>query len=178
MHEQDYEIQADIMAVADRRFGTDVAVVYFVQAGDKGPIKIGFSRKFAGVRPRINGIQTGCPWPVYPRRVMEAPRGQADEYDLHQRFARIRLAGEWFHATAELAELAHATPTGDDADVRLLRAAFDRGFAAGQEFGEVQARAWFAKDIQTLAARYDDSESEYDLAQIRRDALHGLRRAA
>ncbi|NTX08288.1 GIY-YIG nuclease family protein [Myxococcus sp. CA040A] len=73
--------------------------VYFVQAGDGGPIKIGFSRN---PRVRMQELQTGNA--VELKYCGEVVGDQGLERILHERFAAIRLHGEWFTATRELVD--------------------------------------------------------------------------
>lgn len=65
--------------------------VYFVQAGDDGPIKIGRSR-----RPleRFEELRGGSPLPL--RLLLTYRAGELEERRLHQRFAELRRSGEWF----------------------------------------------------------------------------------
>jgi hypothetical protein len=68
--------------------------VYFIQAIDGGPIKIGYSATAEGVQARLKSMQTGNPQPLVVRRLVEAP----PEYErqLHNRLAEWRARGEWF----------------------------------------------------------------------------------
>lgn len=68
--------------------------VYFIQATDGGPIKIGYSATAEGVQGRLKGMQTGNPQPLVVRRMVEAP--PAYERQLHHRLAEWRVRGEWF----------------------------------------------------------------------------------
>jgi hypothetical protein len=71
--------------------------VYFVRAGDNGPIKIGFSRN---VNARIASLQTAHPERL---KLLAVRRGHRDsERDFHARFAHLRLEGEWFLPEPEL----------------------------------------------------------------------------
>lgn len=81
------------------------SMVYFVQMGDDGPIKIGFS---SVIERRVSHMQNGNPYPLRLLRTM--PGGPADERKLHHRFARWRLQGEWFEPTPELVALARNRP--------------------------------------------------------------------
>jgi hypothetical protein len=67
--------------------------VYFLRAGNDGPIKIGFSS--TSVERRIHGNQVGCPHKLIFLGVMA---GGADlEQRLHRVFRVCALRGEWFN---------------------------------------------------------------------------------
>jgi len=71
--------------------------IYFVRAGAKGPVKIGYA---VSVAERVALLQTGNHLPllllgVYPGTV-------ALESMLHAKFARERIRGEWFKPSARL----------------------------------------------------------------------------
>lgn len=65
--------------------------VYFVQAGDAGPIKIGVA---TNPRSRLSSLQTSTAVPLHPLGVVIG--GVAEEAVLHRRFGEFRLRGEWF----------------------------------------------------------------------------------
>lgn len=71
-------------------------IVYFIQAVNGGPIKIG--RTFTSVDSRLAGLQTGNPAEL---RVVGMIQG-ASESELHAKFAKERLRGEWFTASKRL----------------------------------------------------------------------------
>jgi hypothetical protein len=75
-----------------RRNGSSV---YFADAG--GQIKIGWSRKVAA---RLAQLQTGSASPI--KLLGTIPGGRGTERRLHERFAHLRLSGEWFVAAPEL----------------------------------------------------------------------------
>lgn len=66
--------------------------VYFIQAADSGPIKIGFTT--GDPRSRMASLQTGNPHPL--RLLVVVPGTPEDEGSLHERFAQSRMQGEWF----------------------------------------------------------------------------------
>lgn len=76
------------------------STVYFIQAGDAGPIKIGVTRGCP--LDRMANLQTGCPEAL--KLVAHASGTADDERELHKRFAHLRLRGEWFLAKPELVE--------------------------------------------------------------------------
>lgn len=74
--------------------------VYFVQQGDNGPIKIGYTKR-KGLR--LTALQNGNPERL--RMVCAVPGGRALEYVLHKAFRGARLVGEWFTPTPRLVAL-------------------------------------------------------------------------
>lgn len=66
-------------------------VIYFIQCGTEGPIKIGYSAK---LRTRFADLQMAHHEQLYLLAWVEAD--QSLERVLHQRFAKIRIRGEWF----------------------------------------------------------------------------------
>jgi hypothetical protein len=89
-----------------RRLGAKPMVLYFVQEGDGGPVKIGLATSMAR---RFKTMQTGnstklhllgC-WPTTELDPSaETPREV--ESAIHRQFAHLRLRGEWFAPTDEL----------------------------------------------------------------------------
>lgn len=74
--------------------------VYFIQAGDHGPIKIG-TTKDGNEEARLQTLQTGCAEDL--SLVAVEPGGVDEERRLHERFAEYRLRGEWFRPGVKLA---------------------------------------------------------------------------
>lgn len=71
--------------------------VYFVQQGDRGPVKIGVAKD---PLDRMAALQTGNPTELHLRQVVP---GQRDlESKLHYRFREARIRGEWFGDDPEL----------------------------------------------------------------------------
>jgi predicted transcriptional regulator of viral defense system len=80
-------------------------VVYFIQQGESGPIKIG-TTVFALLDGRLKRLQTGSP---YPLRLLGVVEGSYDlERRLHEQFSACRLEGEWFRADASLLQFVRA----------------------------------------------------------------------
>lgn len=71
--------------------------VYFIQQGDSGAIKIGCSKNPS---QRLQGLQTGHSEPL--RLLTCAVGSQAQERALHDRFAHLRVSGEWFRPAEDL----------------------------------------------------------------------------
>lgn len=94
-------------------------VVYFIQAeSGTGAIKIGFANNVAS---RLAVFQSGSPVRL---AIVATIRGTAKlESHLHQRFAHLRLHGEWFKPEPELTEYIeslnqHGGGNGDNTDHR------------------------------------------------------------
>lgn len=75
-----------------------LAGIYFIQQGDAGPIKIGWSKN---VRSRLAGLQTANPYPLRLLLVLDGE--ERDERRLHDWFGTERLNGEWFKSDGEVA---------------------------------------------------------------------------
>ncbi len=86
-------------------------VVYFVQMGEQGPIKIGYSSSLARLRSRLSTLRTDSPFPIHLRRVAHGDR--ETERQAHRFFAHLRIRGEWFYPDAELASVAGGHPAPD-----------------------------------------------------------------
>lgn len=75
--------------------------VYFIQAGDSGPVKIGVAQI---VERRLANMQTGAPDKL--RILAVEPTGDFDrEAVLHEQFRDAHIHGEWFQPSVDL--LAH-----------------------------------------------------------------------
>ncbi len=81
----------------------NLAGVYFIQAGEYGRIKIGVSKQLG---KRVRTLQLACPYPLkvvghqpdYPEDIWRA------EEELHRQFESIRVCGEWFIPSHQLAD--------------------------------------------------------------------------
>lgn len=86
--------------------------VYFIQAGDSGPIKIGYSDN---VDSRLRSMQTGNHERL--RLLCKVPGSYLDEGSLHKRFDIYRLSGEWFRPhydiTDFIEEIIHGSRPGN-----------------------------------------------------------------
>jgi hypothetical protein len=94
--------------------------VYFIQAGDDGPIKIGTSRD---PRKRFLELQTASPYPLHVRAI--GPGGRAAEHRMHTRFAGCRLHGEWFEPVPAIQRIVDQL-NAFDRDLDLIAAAVSR----------------------------------------------------
>lgn len=73
-----------------------IGCVYIVQAGENGPVKIGFTRN-SRVNERIDSLQTGCPYEIRTLYLLTGCT-RMDEQKLHIEYRDFRLKGEWFDA--------------------------------------------------------------------------------
>lgn len=71
--------------------------VYFVKAGRRGDVKIGFSND---PKRRLASMQTSISKDLVLLGAI--PGTMDDEADLHAKFAHLRTRGEWFKHTKEL----------------------------------------------------------------------------
>ncbi len=85
-----YESQAPDQLAFWRR-QSQSSFVYFIQDGEKGPVKIGLSKD---PEQRLPKLQTGNPRELFLRHVV--PGDLKVERGLHQRFAPARIRREWF----------------------------------------------------------------------------------
>lgn|GEM_PF-1614371 len=71
--------------------------VYFVSAGEGGPIKIGWSQDVAS---RIEQLQVGNAYKLI--LLAKIPGTMADEAETHKRFKHLRMESEWFRNSIEI----------------------------------------------------------------------------
>ena len=76
-------------------------IVYFIQAGPGGPIKIGYSSRSGAARLREN--QTAQAETLI--LLAEARGTREDEAALHGQFNHRRVRGEWFENCTEIQDL-------------------------------------------------------------------------
>ena len=69
--------------------------IYFIRSGETGPVKIGWVK--SSVESRLLALQCGNPEELIICKVLEN-KSIADEYELHRRFSKFRIRGEWFSA--------------------------------------------------------------------------------
>jgi Meiotically up-regulated gene 113 len=104
-------------------------VVYFVQVGEDGPIKIGHT--FRPIEERLRDLRNASPYRL--RLLLMLPGQRDDEQALHQRFAAARLEGEWFRPVPELLAFIEAqkAENPDAADDRCGRPTSAKAGGAG-----------------------------------------------
>lgn len=117
--------------------------IYFVQVGDDGPIKIGYSTNPAR---RLAALQASHPEVLHLIGLTQG--SQLEEDRLHEQLAQWRIRGEWYAATAAvLAEIAEPLArVADDLERAVVARehldsaiAFFRGADAERGHEELQA---------------------------------------
>lgn len=100
-------------------------VVYFIQCGPAGPIKIGITKRGLE-RRRLRALQTGCPYELH---LLGSVFGdEADERALHRKFREHHIRGEWFRPAPALLDAIPETAADDE-----LEAALDELFGVSDE---------------------------------------------
>jgi len=75
-------------------------MIYFIQVGLRGPIKIGYSKNEEAVKTRLETLQIGSHKQL---NLMAYGTGsRSDESKLHKKFEKFRINGEWFKPSMEL----------------------------------------------------------------------------
>lgn len=76
-------------------------MIYFIQSGNNGPIKIGHTTK--NVEQRVRSLQTASP---YPLKIIGLIEGDVTlEQIIHKKLSKFRLRGEWFKCKPEVLKL-------------------------------------------------------------------------
>lgn len=70
-------------------------IIYFLQAGQRGPIKIGRTSGQKALNHRIGQLQSASPYRLQLLGYIKS-RDSLLEKKLHQKFAFCHLQGEWF----------------------------------------------------------------------------------
>jgi hypothetical protein len=137
--------------------------IYFIQSGEEGPIKIGFSNRPARRAPEL---QTGNPRELLLRHVVPGDRAMEDQ--LHRRFEPARIRGEWFgreylpvisaFAGGLADRMVHAYDgsgvpprlTGGDVrtatEVDRIRTDIERLWLAGHDVSAIAELVWLAEE--------------------------------
>lgn len=73
-------------------------MIYFIQYGTNGPIKIGYTDN--DVQTRLNQLQTGCPYEL--KLLWVYTDNFYTESQIHEMFSHERIRGEWFYPCEQL----------------------------------------------------------------------------
>lgn len=79
--------------------------IYFMRAGNDGPIKIGYSND---AKKRLKVLGTGSHSRLHLLSVV--PGGVSLERDFHERFSKDRMHGEWFSPSQDLVKFISTLP--------------------------------------------------------------------
>ena len=77
-------------------------MIYFIQSGNDGPIKIGYSKSDKTLMRRIYAMQTFNSKTLNLLKTIEG--GFKEERKIHRLFEYLKLMGEWFKPDMELIE--------------------------------------------------------------------------
>jgi len=75
-------------------------MIYFIRAGDDGPVKIGVSEN---ATQRVADLRTANPAKLSVIRLIEG--GRLQERALHMEFRNLRIQGEWFKFDPRMLEI-------------------------------------------------------------------------
>lgn len=86
--------------------GSAMMVIYFIQIGEDGPVKIGLT---TNVLHRLSGLQTSSPFTL---NILAMEKGSLwREKQLHSQFKKAHIRGEWFdYSNPELCAYIAALP--------------------------------------------------------------------
>ena len=82
--------------------------VYFIQARNGGPVKIGYS---GNPKKRLYDLSVASFEPL--RLVAVVPGDRRDEREVHEQLDHLRIRGEWFRPSEEMREVVRERQTGD-----------------------------------------------------------------
>jgi DNA-binding XRE family transcriptional regulator len=117
-------------------------VIYFIQAGKGGPIKIGHTRNPI---TRIESIALATAATVIPLSVVPGERG--DELGLHAAFSHLRIKGEWFTPARDLLDYIASLPPYRRTPVITAREF--KEWRAGTDMTQAEAAAWLRVRLRT-----------------------------
>lgn len=75
-------------------------MIYFIQSGEDGAIKIGYSENEGSIGRRLSSLQTGNPKQLYLRGILRGNREV--ELGIHKMFKKYNVRGEWFKPEKEI----------------------------------------------------------------------------
>lgn len=87
----------------DQKNNKQSGFVYFVINEKHEFCKIGYS---IDPQKRLKGIQTGCPFPVFIKKVIGGTPSLEKKF--HKHFQRQRSSGEWFYIRGELKDFLYS----------------------------------------------------------------------
>jgi len=84
-------------------------MIYFIQQGNDGPIKIGYTNK--PIEQRMTHLQISCPDQLNLLATIDGT--PKDENTLQQRFRSDRIRGEWFNPSNNILSYLYPVPAID-----------------------------------------------------------------
>ena len=98
-------------------------MIYFIQQGTSGPIKIGYTEN--NVNERIKSLQTGNPTPL--KLIGYIPGTVEDEKAIHKMFENFNIQNEWFQPVIQVINyiIEYSLKGTDTHDVRVNLNLFD-----------------------------------------------------
>jgi len=84
-------------------------MIYFIQSGSAGPIKIGYTRDRDSIQKRMYHLQNAQP--VELNLIFTIEGTKKDEANLHARFKKYHIRGEWFKASRALLDYVYSLYT-------------------------------------------------------------------
>ena len=86
-------------------------MIYFIQAGENGPIKIGYTQYQDVASKRLIALQISCPYKLNLLAKIEG--GMILEKRLHMMFKKHWMRGEWFRPDREIFDIIDMGRVGD-----------------------------------------------------------------
>lgn len=133
--------------------------VYFIQAADGGPVKIGWAKDPAA---RLLTLQCGNPQELVIRSTRFFDDAIMAEQNFHKLFWQLRVRGEWFNANPLLCDIGQCIPDDDAAPIDAL----DLSQFNAQRFSALEViRDGYAEDkaAQRAAREERDASLSTDL---------------
>jgi len=109
-------------------------IIYFVQQGTEGPIKVGYTEQ--SIRVRLAGLQVGNPCELYAIKIIDGTR--VDEANVHSRFNDCHIRGEWFLPTKRLMRFIKCLDNGVGVKPEIIRV---KGASINDDVDELRALA-------------------------------------
>lgn len=126
---------------------------YIIQAGPSGPVKIG---KADDVEGRIAALQVGHPEELRLIRLVDTDFDA--EPSFHDRFAHLRIRGEWFRFDAEMMTFVPSAPPDEAPIADVIRFAKRRAIEEAanlladiwQHFRGIETKGQFTKRVARM----------------------------
>lgn len=119
-------------------------MIYAIQAGECGPIKLGIS---GNPWSRLDTLQTGCPQRLSLRAVVDW--NDCYERHLHCWLADDRLYGEWFSPNERVRLVVEAMKSGSEAAFNIIQS-----LATGVDVAKFSRETGITKDTPWSVAAF------------------------